>query len=83
MPKQFAVTLNESIALELREPRAGFVRSGLPHGDDGMGVGVPEMVDEPRVVTEVLFQELPGAIACVRRIIAHRAPPVALNRRLQ
>ena len=79
MPQQFAVTLDEGITLELGEPRAGFVGSGLPHGDHSLRVSVPEMVDEPRVVTEVLFQELPGAIACVRRIIAHRAPPVALN----
>lgn len=79
MPQRFAVTLDESITLELREPRAGLVGSGIPHGDHGMHVRVPKMVDELRVVTEMLFQQLPGAMACVRRIIAHRAPPVALN----
>ena len=76
MPEQFAVTLDKGITLELRERRAGFVGSGLPHGDHSMRVSVPEMVDEPRVVTEVLFQELPGTIACVRRIIALERLPL-------
>jgi hypothetical protein len=78
MPEEFAVTLDEGITLELREPRASFVDLSLPHGDYGRSIGVPEMVDESRVVTKVLFQESPRAIAFIRRIIAQRTTPFAL-----
>jgi hypothetical protein len=58
-PEQFAVTLDESGMLELREPRTGRVSSTVPHSDHGGRVRAPEMIDSASTLWEVLFRALP------------------------
>jgi hypothetical protein len=72
--KQLAVAFHERITLELRKRFAGFVGAARPHSDQGGRTNVPEMVDQPCVVLEVILQRGPRASSRFGRIV-HRVFP--------
>src|SRR5436190_20653539 len=58
-PKQLAVSLHKCVALARREGFADLVGTRLPHAEHSTRRGVPEAVNERRMVLEVLLQLRP------------------------
>lgn len=67
--KQFAMAFHEGVTLELREGLTSLVGAAPPHMDYGGRASVPEMVDEPSVVSEVILERSPHASRRLRTIV--------------
>jgi hypothetical protein len=76
------VTLTKGSALEWWEGFTSRVGSGLPHRHNRRLVRASEMIDDARVVAEVLFQDLPLAIDRGDAFVRHRGVSLQITRHL-